>query len=553
MSEADTTTASERREPVKSGPGGAARLLALLMALACVELPFLAFLYDPTSIHDAPSWVNAQSVLREAVPLTLFFFAALLLLMAPRRLEIFRGWTASAADHAWRSPIVLNLILFVALIFLTLAFNNSGGSVGAPPWGLFALWCAGVGVAYAVLMLAFAPLSFWRGFFDRERILVALAAGAALIIETAAVLSRQSWNALSEATFTFSTAILSLYEQNVTTIPEKRVIGVDGFEVNIAAACSGYEGIGLVLTFLAIYFWIFRSVLKFPNVFLVLPIGVALIWVLNSVRIAALVSLGAHVSPEIAITGFHSQAGWIVFLLVTIGIMAATHRIEFFHHRDAIVSKSEPAPAAREATALMVPFLAMMAATIIASAFSGGGHYWGYALRVAALTLAFFAFWRFYKSMDWRIGAAPPVLGLAVGAVWIATDPGRGEASALGEWIGALPPAALIFWMSLRLLGTILLVPLAEEFAFRGYLHRKLIAEKFETVATGAFSWKAFVISSVLFGLLHERWLSGMLAGAVFALALYRSGKLSGAVAAHVTANAVIAFWAVAFGQWSLL
>jgi exosortase/archaeosortase family protein len=49
----------------------------------------------------------------------------------------------------------------------------------------------------------------------------------------------------------------------------------------------------------------------FPKAFVVLPIGIGAIWLLNTARVAALVSLGAHVSPEVAIGGFHSQAGWI--------------------------------------------------------------------------------------------------------------------------------------------------------------------------------------------------------------------------------------------------
>jgi CAAX protease family protein len=48
-----------------------------------------------------------------------------------------------------------------------------------------------------------------------------------------------------------------------------------------------------------------------------------------------------------------------------------------------------------------------------------------------------------------------------------------------------------------------------------------------------------------------RRWVAGGLAGA--ALALYRSGKVTGAIIAHMSANAVIAFWAIVFGQWSLL
>ncbi|MHA7871886.1 MAG: exosortase E/protease, VPEID-CTERM system [Hyphococcus sp.] len=549
MSKTQTHDSAPRGLPFADGLGARAGLLVLL---AAAELPFLAFLFDPLAINDTDeTWVRVRTVLREGVPLTLFFLAALAILMTPQRRAFADRWMQAARRHAWRGPLAANLALFAFLAAATPLLNAHGAAQAAPPWGLFALWSAGAVGAYLWLALAAAPLRFWRAFINEKRALIALAAGAATTVEAAAVLSRQSWNALSEATFHVTAFILSLYESDVTARIDDRVIGVNDFTVNIAAACSGYEGVGLVLTFLAIYIWIFRSALRFPNIYLILPAGAAAIWVLNSVRIALLVSLGAHVSPEIAITGFHSQAGWMMFLIVTIGVMVLVHRTPFFHHEASAKDPAAPSPAAAQATALLAPFLAMTAAGIVAAAFTADSGRWLYFLRVAALALAVFAFWRFYRGLDWRAGWEPVLIGLGVGAAWIATDPG-GETT-LGPWLAALGPVAAAAWIAMRLAGTILLVPLAEELAFRGYLHKKLIADKFETVADGAFTWKAFVISTVLFGALHDRWLSGALAGAAFAIAMYRSGKLSGAVAAHMTANALIAFWAIAFGQWTLL
>ena len=305
---------------------------AFLALLAGLELPLLAFLFDPLAInHTSENWRAARTVLREAVPLALFFFAGLAIIIAPQWRRFASEWRAAAERHQFRPPLIANLALFAVMAVLTVQFNAIGAAQDNPPWELFILWCLGALAPYLFLAGAAAPLSYWRQVVNRERALIALAAGAALFVETAAVLSRQSWNALSDATFTFSAFLLRLYEQEVAAFPETRIIHVGDFKVNIAAACSGYEGVGLVVTFLAIYLWIFRSVLRFPNAFLLVPFGAIAIWLLNSVRIALLVSIGAHISPDIAITGFHSQAGWMMFLIVTIGIMVAAHRSSFFH------------------------------------------------------------------------------------------------------------------------------------------------------------------------------------------------------------------------------
>ena len=107
-------------------------------------------------------------------------------------------------------------------------------------------------------------------------------------------------------------------------------------------------------------------------------------------------------------------------------------------------------------------------------------------------------------------------------------------------------------WLIFRVLGSVITVPLAEELAFRGYLTRKLIAKDFETLPLGQFSWFSFIMASVLFGLLHERWLAGTLAGMAYALALYRRGQLGDAVIAHMTTNALIAVFVLTQGKWSL-
>ena len=62
----------------------------------------------------------------------------------------------------------------------------------------------------------------------------------------------------------------------------------------------------------------------------------------------------------------------------------------------------------------------------------------------------------------------------------------------------------------------------------------------------------SFLASSVAFGLLHERWLAGTLAGMAFALAAGRRGRLADAVVAHMTANGLLALLALATRNWGL-
>jgi CAAX prenyl protease-like protein len=61
----------------------------------------------------------------------------------------------------------------------------------------------------------------------------------------------------------------------------------------------------------------------------------------------------------------------------------------------------------------------------------------------------------------------------------------------------------------------------------------------------------SFLVSSVLFGALHGRWLAGTVAGMFYAWAMYRRGRLADAVVAHATTNALIAADVLILGYWN--
>jgi hypothetical protein len=60
-------------------------------------------------------------------------------------------------------------------------------------------------------------------------------------------------------------------------------------------------------------------------------------------------------------------------------------------------------------------------------------------------------------------------------------------------------------WLVFRVVGFAVTVPLAEEFAFRGRVSRRLIAAGFQEVTLGRFTCLCFLASSALFGALQGR------------------------------------------------
>jgi exosortase E/protease (VPEID-CTERM system) len=470
-----------------------------------------------------------------------------------QRAEVVAQWREEQARHAWRPALAINLALFAALVVVTIAYTSRATSPSPPAlWlvGVFLLTLAATGVS---LLRLDVPIAALVGLLVRYRVQAAIAGTAAAAAVLFGMTAFDGWQILAEATLWLTKAILDLYETGVVIDTRENLLSVNGFTVQILSSCSGYEGIGLVTAFLAVYLWAFRNQLRFPHAFILFPIGLGTIWLLNAVRIAALISIGAHVSPAVALRGFHSQAGWITFLLVTIGMMALAHRSAFIRAGQPRARTSVTATTSdRVIVGYLAPFIALMLASVIIQA-SAPYDRALYVLKVAAVGAVLWAYRDVYATFARSVSPISVLAGLFVGAAWIATDPGLTAENDLGAWLAQQAPLAAGLWLAARVVGATIMVPAAEELAFRGFLHRWLVSRNFQSVAVGHVSLLALVVSSLLFGLMHERWIAGTLSGAVFAVLMYRTNRLSDPIAAHVAANAAICAWAIAFGQWSLL
>jgi exosortase E/protease (VPEID-CTERM system) len=405
-------------------------------------------------------------------------------------------------------------------------------------------------VTLIALLLAAAPRRHWLNLARAEWRALTAGVAAGILAWSGGLVAQGTWDQLTGLTLWAVERLLTALSSSVYIDQAAAQIGLGSFIVEIDRSCSGYEGVALVLVFVTIYLWLFRTKLRFPWAFLLLPIGVIAIWVANVLRIATLIIIGAAISPDIALGGFHSQAGWIGFIVVALGLIAIAHR-----HLLATPSGGQSAVGVGQSNlvlALIAPLMAQLACSMLISAFSVG-FAWLYPLGVIATAAVLWHFRESYRSINRGISWQAIGIGSIVFALWIVIVPGdSADDTMLPAVLAGLPPWAAAGWIFFRVVGSVVTVPIAEELAFRGYLIRKLISRDFESVRPGQFSWPSFIGSSLLFGLLHDNWLAGSLAGAGFALALYHRGRLSDAIVAHATANGLIAIAALGFGRWHL-
>lgn len=181
---------------------------------------------------------------------------------------------------------------------------------------------------------------------------------------------------------------------------------------------------------------------------------------------------------------------------------------------------------------------------------------WLYAAKTAVVAALLWAYRRHYVELahagvNLRGAAAAIAVGLLVFVLWINLDAGWMQ---FGVAAGFDPRdgAGAIDWRLalIRIAGAALVVPIMEELFWRSFLLRWLESADFLHVAPARIGIRALVITALLFGIEHQLWFAGIVAGIAYSLLYMRSGSLWAAVIAHGVTNGALGIWVLATGNW---
>ena len=150
------------------------------------------------------------------------------------------------------------------------------------------------------------------------------------------------------------------------------------------------------------------------------------------------------------------------------------------------------------------------------------------------------------------VTAASIVAGLVVFILWINMDwPFATFGELQGYNPGMLPGgASRTALIAFRLFGAALVVPVMEELFWRSFLARYLISNDIASVAIGRFTATSFIMSSLLFGLEHNLFLAGIMAGVAYNLLLMKTRSILLCVVAHGVTNLALGVYVLLYGQW---
>ena len=524
-----------------------------LVTLLLGELLFLTVAFDTQPLDTNQSlwaWLIGSSPQLLRLAIAIVVLTGLIGGSRIVRAVLTPGTTTSGAPFV--RALIVHIAGFAGFAFVTPIVFAGGNRMATNP-GTWALVWGVLGTAtFVAWALALYPLRRWVDGLRHYRLVVAAGVAAGSAVWVSGFVTEALWKPLARYTFAVVTWLLGGLYSDVVSRPDSLVVGTTVFKVEIAPTCSGYEGVGLILAFLGIYFYLFRRELRFPAALVLLPIGAVTIWTLNAVRVVALIVIGTSGWREIALGGFHSQAGWIAFNAVGLTFVALIHRGGYFMRQAPPVTHLG-AERADSTTAYLGPFVAMLAATMLTGAFSAGFN-WLYPVCIGAAVAVLWSCRRAYTELQWRPSPAALGIGAVTFVVWMALLP-EGLASKDG-WpsaLSAVPYPWAAGWLAVRLAGYVLVAPIVEELAFRVYAMRRVISANVDEVPVGYFTWPSLIVSSAVFGAFHGRlWVPGIIAGLLFAGALYRRRAFGDAVVAHATTNGLIALYVFATGRWSV-
>ncbi len=493
---------------------------------------------------------GGQSIARALVAF-LFFLTTFLYLKVRNRLpKISAQLEGAPVGWGFLGAHFVALAAFLGLSRIPAGTSNRWDLALTPAWygtGLLALALAGI---------AFVPPGTWKQLLRGTGHLCAIAAVAAalawrFVIPLWSMWDTAAWRPAIDATFDFTAFLLRPFLPGMVLDRAAHVIGSSRFSVTVGGACSGFEGAGLMLVFSAGWLWFFRRECRFPQALLLVPASIAVMWVLNAARIGVLILIGNAGFPAIAMGGFHSQAGWISFNLVAMGVSLAASHVPWW--RSGQLERSRPAPLPHDLTAAyLVPFLAILAAGMVSRAGSGGFE-WLYPLRLFVAAAALWFFRASHAKFNWRVSWFGPAIGVLVFILWIALEHGSHPNNGFAATLAAAPALGRIGWLVCRVLAAVVTVPIAEELAFRGFLIRRLMAADFASLDPRRFSYFAVLLSSLAFGLMHgDRWIAGTAAGMLYAWVFLKRGSIGDAALAHAVTNGLIAAAVLIGGKWYL-
>lgn len=167
---------------------------------------------------------------------------------------------------------------------------------------------------------------------------------------------------------------------------------------------------------------------------------------------------------------------------------------------------------------------------------------------------------RHYTKINWSYAWLGVVLGVLGVVQWVGMEKlllhvwpnyPRPGAAAVDPFTDISSPAMRWVFITVRLLGPTLVVPFMEEYFWRDFLWRTIVAPNdFKLVAVGERDWKAIAIVTLAFSSVHIQWMTAIVWGLMIAVLLLRTRSLGACIIMHGVTNLLLGIYVLWTHDW---
>ncbi|MBN2142786.1 exosortase/archaeosortase family protein [Candidatus Woesearchaeota archaeon] len=211
---------------------------------------------------------------------------------------------------------ILGFLLVTAYYGLRFISNAYEITSGPSFYAVYASSILVLVIAFGSFLLATFSFDYLKRFYSEFRKELWITAIAAVICYNLLMFFQNQWRLFS-ATITNILAFLfqPLFPTSYSLIGEAPLLQVSNFTVSIGPPCSGIESMFLFVAFsVGIFALDHAKMRKLPYLGASL-LGFVGVYFVNILRLFLLMLTGIYVSPEFAVGLFHTNIGWLLFVI----------------------------------------------------------------------------------------------------------------------------------------------------------------------------------------------------------------------------------------------
>lgn len=219
----------------------------------------------------------------------------------------------------WLKSIIFLVLgeLMVAIYYLTRASTNFFSITGGLTLlAVQAAILASLAFAFIFFAIAVFDNNYLKKFIVEFKLPLIIAAIITVLLYFLLIFFQDQWLFFSSSVSNLLYHSLSLfYPVKQFFVDSTPILQISDFAVSIGAPCSGIDSMFLFTAFFAALFALDNKRIKKGTYIISFIIGLIGVYFVNVLRLFLLLIAGVEISPRFAIGLFHTNAGWIFFII----------------------------------------------------------------------------------------------------------------------------------------------------------------------------------------------------------------------------------------------